>query len=48
VEEGGERDSAIIQNINRQIEGEATGRLFSIVFIRGKQHKVTTGKKKYI
>merc|ERR1719309_1327925 len=32
----------LIANINRQIEDNSTGRLFSIVFIRGKQHKITT------
>ena len=29
--------------INKQIVSEDTGRLFSVVFLRGSQHKVTSG-----
>ena len=35
--------SEIISNVNKQIKEADAGRLFSVVHIRGKQHKVTAG-----
>ncbi len=34
--------------INKQIVNEDTGRLFSVVFLRGSQHKVTSGDLSFI
>ena len=33
----------LLSMINKQIREDGTGRLFSVVFLRGKQHKVTSG-----
>jgi hypothetical protein len=43
-EEAGEPDTALLDKINNQIVRGETGRLFSVVFLRGKQHKVTPGE----
>ena len=41
----GERDAGLLEKINGQIVRAEAGRLFSVVFIRGKQHKVTSGQR---
>ena len=43
IEDDNKRDTALLHNINQQIVGQNTGRLFTVVFLRGKQHKVTSG-----
>ena len=36
--------NSIIAKINEQMKKDETGRLFSVVYLRGKQHKVTPGE----
>ena len=35
----------VLSDINKQIREDGTGRLFSVIYLRGKQHKVTPGMK---
>ena len=35
----------LLSDINKQIREDGTGRLFSVIYLRGKQHKVTPGMK---
>jgi hypothetical protein len=44
-EDWGERSAALLDKINAEIESGETGRLFTVVFLRGKQHKITSGQK---
>jgi hypothetical protein len=43
-EDWGERSAALLDKINAEIESGETGRLFTVVFLRGKQHKITSGQ----